>query len=289
MRRAQVLERIVDECAAIWRQMVPAQQEMEPVQRRLAPVARVLDGVDGVEAACESHDMQHLFDVVAWCVGEHQLLAAEARKRMLKRVLVHHHVGELGKDVRLAQEMPGIRAMVAHQAVQRGAIAAPETRADLVRTRLVDAEIAPQVGIDLLVHRRKDALARVVQRFAKIEDPHPPRRRQTGDAHCYLLRMSVPTPWSVSTSRSSACGTRPSMMCTLLTPLRAASSAEPIFGIMPPEMTPLDTRSSIFFGVRPVSSLPSLSSTPGVLVRTTSFSARSTSASLPATRSALML
>ena len=79
------------------------------------------------------------------------------------------------------------------------------------------------------------------------------------------------------------------MMCTLFTPLRAASSAEPIFGSMPPEITPFATRSSIFFGVSPVSSLPALSSTPGVLVSTTSFSARSTSASLPATRSALML
>ena len=79
------------------------------------------------------------------------------------------------------------------------------------------------------------------------------------------------------------------MMCTLFTPLRAASSAEPIFGSMPPETTPFATRSSIFFGVSPVSSLPALSSTPGVFVSTTSFSARSTSASLPATRSALML
>src|SRR4051794_40045466 len=43
------------------------------------------------------------------------------------------------------------------------------------------------------------------------------------------------------------------------------------------------------FGVRPVRSSPSLSSTPGVLVSTTSFSALRISASLPATRSALML
>jgi hypothetical protein len=42
--------------------------------------------------------------------------------------------------------------------------------------------------------------------------------------------MSVPTPWSVRTLEQQACGTRPSMMCTLFTPLRAASSAEPIFG-----------------------------------------------------------
>jgi hypothetical protein len=47
--------------------------------------------------------------------------------------------------------------------------------------------------------------------------------------------------------------------------------------------------SSICFGVMPVIRLPSLSSTPGVLVSSTSFSALRTSAILPATTSALML
>ena len=77
-------------------------------------------------------------------------------------------------------------------------------------------------------------------------------------------------------------------MCTDLTPPRAASSAELIFGNMPPDSVPSATSSSICFGVRPVSSLPLLSSTPGVLVNSTSFSAFSTSANLPATTSALM-
>ena len=42
-----------------------------------------------------------------------------------------------------------------------------------------------------------------------------------------------------------------------------ASSAEPIFGSMPPEMVPSANSSSMRFGVMPVSRLPSLSSTPG--------------------------
>ena len=53
--------------------------------------------------------------------------------------------------------------------------------------------------------------------------------------------ISVPTPWLVRISSSSACSTRPSMMCTLFTPLRAASSAELIFGSMPPESVPSAT------------------------------------------------
>src|SRR5205823_5099405 len=208
-----------------------------------------------------------------------------------------HHVDELREYVRLGDEVARMDAVVPHQAVQRGAVALPESLPHGVGARVVDAEVALEVVVDLLVHRRKNARLRVVQGVVEVEDPDAPGRRHARNAHyllpaggtTYLLRIKVPTPSSVSTSRRSACGTRPSMMCTLFTPLRAASSAEPIFGIMPPEITPFATRSSIFFGVSPVSSLPALSSTPGVLVSTTSFSARSTSASLPATRSALML
>src|SRR5689334_1481124 len=200
-----------------------------------------------------------------------------------------HHVRELREDVRLGEEFARVHAVVAHQAIERGAVGTPEMLPHDVGARLVHTEALAQERVDLLVHRREDARARVVQRVVEVKDPDPPRRRQARDAHRYLLRMRVPTPWSVRTSRSSACGTRPSMMCTLFTPLRAASSADPILGSMPPEITPLLTRSSIFLGVRPVSSLPCLSSTPGVLVMTTSFSARRISASLPARGSGWML
>ena len=79
------------------------------------------------------------------------------------------------------------------------------------------------------------------------------------------------------------------MMCELSTPFFTASSAEPILGSMPPEIVPSANSASISLAVRPVSSVPCLSSTPTVLVMSTSFSALSVSASLPATRSALML
>src|SRR6185295_121491 len=288
VRGAQVLEHVVDERAAVRIDVVLAQQHAKAVQRRLAAVARILDRIDRVEVPREPHRAQHARDVMARSIGEHELHAPEALERMLERVLVHHQVAELREDVGLRQEAARVDAVMAHEAVQRGAVAQPELLAHAVCARLVDAELAPQERVDLVVHRRKDARGSVVQRVVEVEDPHAPRRRQAGNAH-YLLLISVPTPWSVSTSRSSALGTRPSMMCTAFTPLRAASSAEPILGSMPPEMTPFATRSSMRRGVSPVRSLPSLSRTPGVLVSTTSFSARSTSASLPATRSALML
>ena len=86
-------------------------------------------------------------------------------------------------------------------------------------------------------------------------------------------RIIVPTPSLVSTSSSSACSTRPSMMCELATPFFTASSAEPIFGSMPPWIVPSANSASISLAVSPVSSLPCLSSTPVVLVISTSFSA----------------
>ena len=86
-----------------------------------------------------------------------------------------------------------------------------------------------------------------------------------------------------------AWGTRPSMMWTALTPLRAASRAEAILGNMPPDKVPSANSASISRALKSVSKLPALSSTPGVLVNNTSFSAFKTSASLPATTSALML
>src|SRR5688500_12231621 len=269
MRGTQVLQDVVDEGAAVGVQVVLAQQHVEAVLRRLAAVARILDRIDRVKVARQPDGMEHAAHVVPRRIREDQLHAAQARQGMLEGVLVHHDVGQLGEHVRLGEEAPRVGAVMAHQAVQRGAVAQPEVAPHAIRALVVHAELALEEIVDLQVHRRKDGRGRVVQRVVEVKNPHPPRRRQAGNAH-YLLLMRVPTPWSVSTSSSSALGTPPSMMCTLRTPLRAASSAEPILGSMPPEITPL-------------------ASTPGVLVSTTSFSACSTSASLPATRSALML
>src|SRR5688500_324542 len=289
MPRAQVAEDVVDQGAAMRVEIVLAQQNVEAVESRLAPIAGVLDGVDAIEVARKADGIQDAAHVLPRRIGKDELHAAQAGKRVFQRIFVQHDVGELGKHVRLGEEAPGVHAVVAHEAVQRRAVALPELLAHAVGARLVQAELAHGDLVDLHVHRREDGGRRVVQRVIEVEDPHAPGRREACDSHNYLLLMSVPTPWSVRTSSNRALGTRPSMIWTLCTPLRAASSAEPILGSMPPEITPFATSSSILRGVSPVRSLPSLSSTPGVLVSTTSFSARSTSASFPATRSALML
>jgi hypothetical protein len=48
----------------------------------------------------------------------------------------------------------------------------------------------------------------------------------------------VPTPYSVKSSSSSACWTRPSMMTAPSTPFSTASTHVSILGIMPPRMVP---------------------------------------------------
>ena len=77
----------------------------------------------------------------------------------------------------------------------------------------------------------------------------------------------------VRISSNKAWGTRPSMICTDATPLFAASSADAILGNMPPDKVPSANIASISRAERSVSRLPALSSTPGVLVSSSSFSA----------------
>lgn len=121
------------------------------------------------------------------------------------------------------------------------------------------------------------------------------RRRRAADAHVGHPGLAqrglimVPTPSSVNKSRSTACSTRPSRICAARTPPRTASTAQRIFGSMPPAMVPSPISSSTRLRSNARISSPSASSRPAVLVSSTSFSARSTSATLPATRSALML
>src|SRR3989338_8068170 len=200
---------------------------------------------------------------------------------MAQTRLAQHHPIKLRELVGMPQEVFRVSVVVTHQAAQRRAVTLPVMHAQCVCRRFIQLQILLQRGGHAAVEVRKNVRRRIMQRIVQIKNPDPLR-------HFYLLLISVPTPSSVRISSSSACSTRPSMICTDFTPLRAASSAEPIFGNMPPDNVPSATRLSMSFGVKPESRLPSLSSTPGVLVSSTSFSALSTSASLPATRSALM-
>src|SRR5690606_33900228 len=110
-----------------------------------------------------------------------------------------------------------------------------------------------------LIHDRKDMRVCVMQGIVEVKDPDASTASRDRVYHCaqsftifkalnatwiqtsrsdYLALMSVPTPSSVSTSNRSACSTRPSMICTDFTPLRAASRAELILGSMPPDSVP---------------------------------------------------
>src|SRR4029079_14260821 len=225
---AQVLRHVIDKGTAVRVEIVRAQQHPEPVQRRLGPVTGAFDRVHRVEKSSEAEDREHLLDVVARRVGKDELSAAEQRKGVVQRAVADHHGAELGKAVRLAQEPGRVGAVVAHQPLERRSVALPEPSAHLVGAFLVHAERRLEPVVDLRVHRRKDVRPRVVQRFVEVEDPHPPGRREPGNAH-HFERISVPTPSSVSTSSSSACGTRPSMMWQERTPARAASATHADF------------------------------------------------------------
>src|SRR5438128_1598825 len=102
-------------------------------------------------------------------------------------------------------------------------------------------------------------------------------------------RISVPTPREVSTSSSTAWRTRPSITCAWRTPPRIASRQHSTLGIMPPAMVPSRIMSAAASAGSVSTSAPSRLFTPSTSVSRMSFSARSASATLPATTSALML
>src|SRR5487761_2001295 len=153
----------------------------------------------------------------------------------------YHHFSQLGKLVGMPQKMIWIGAVMTHQSAQGRTVFTPVMLTQRIRLRLAQLQVFLQIGSHTFVDVRKDVRTCVVQGIVQIKNP---QRR----AH-YLLLMSVPTPSSVRISSNSACRTRPSMICTERTPLRAASSAELIFGNMPPDKVPSATSSSICEGV----------------------------------------
>ena len=77
--------------------------------------------------------------------------------------------------------------------------------------------------------------------FARIIPPHLFGALQaivTRDGRSQSGLTRVPTPYSVNSSSSRACGTRPSMITAPSTPFSTASTHVSIFGIMPPRMVP---------------------------------------------------
>src|SRR5690606_28522744 len=219
------------------------------------------------------------------------------------------------------QEIRRTHVMVTHHADHGGTVFAPVFFSHGRGVRMIEPQGFHHRLRHCTVDVRKNGMGCIMQGVVQIKEPDPllragTRRRATdvpndpfGQApscpdatnhrrvpapdtrcrHGQWERIIVPTPWSVRISSNMQCSTRPSTICTELTPFFAASSADEIFGSMPPLMVPSANSSSMLDAVRPVSRLPFLSSTPGVFVIMISFSACMICAIRPATRSALML
>ena len=157
-----------------------------------------------------------------------------------------------------------VGAVVAHQAEQGGSIALPVILAEVVGRLLVEAEVALDIFPHRLIDVRKDvgvALCRCCRDRTTRRDSSSgrsvplksPLLRAFRVCRRCLVRLDHGADAVVGQDlEQGACSTRPSMMCMPLTPLRAASSAEPIFGSMPPDSVPSATMSSICLGVIPV-------------------------------------
>ena len=179
----QVFQHVVHEHASVGVELVRPHQHMEPGGRRLGAEPRAFDRVDRVEMAPDAHRPQLLLDVVARGGGEHELGPAKPGQGVAQGVLVDEHVAQFRELVRGAQELARVGAVVPHQSGKGGAVLLPEARAHRVGAFIVQRELLLQEIVDLHMHGREDVRPRVMQRVVEVEDPHPPRRGDAGDAH----------------------------------------------------------------------------------------------------------
>ncbi|ABA49821.1 hypothetical protein BURPS1710b_0379 [Burkholderia pseudomallei 1710b] len=311
----QVAARILDEDgvrqARVRRAHRPAQHRGVGLRAPCAAIAHLLDRDHALEQAVDLQLAQHRARIGFGGVRQHDLAAGQRSDEPREPALGAHHRRQVGERVDDLQEIVRIDRVMAREAEERRAVAARVVGAQMIGVRALDFQRIDDVLRHRPVDRREDRMRRVVQRVVEIEEPDgaarlragaPParslgrllaRRRRGGAARlaarAQCERIIVPNGCSVRISSSTECSMRPSTIWTDFTPLFAASSADEIFGSMPPEIVPSSKSASISRADRSVSRLPSLSITPGMLVIITSFSAFSTVASLPATRSALML
>src|SRR5262249_51525579 len=241
-----------------------------PATTLRAPAARELHRrLDRLRAAVAQED----------ALGERVPAEERGQLALDRRVIVVRHVQQLA---RLPADGLHHRGMAVAQAVHR------DPREEV--------EVAPAVGVPqsaALAARDGERLSRIERDLVRVVAGDDLRARHARASRRRGRRTpcitSVPTPWLVSTSRSSACRARPSITCACLTPPRRASMQHSIFGIMPPSMTPAAIISLASSAYSEGTSLPSRPFTPSTSVSRISFSACSASASLPATTSALML
>src|SRR5262249_20626309 len=174
---------------------------------------------------------------------------------------VHSFPTRRSSDLRLR-----VHAVHLHEAAQRGAELAVVSFLQVARVCKGHAQQAGDELTHALIDLQEEIAVGGIERVVKVEHPHlrslkpaPMRarlaragsvwggrgraatgsRRKGSHALFFALRAtSVPTPCSVNSSRSTQCGTRPSITTTASTPASTTSMQPSIFGIMPPVMTP---------------------------------------------------
>ena len=109
------------------------------------------------------------------------LRPGEPREQAAQAALGAQQSGDT-EVVGLAQKVSGIDAVVAHEAEQGRAIAAPVQRAQPVRFGAFDAQRPFDVVGHAPVDRIEDRVRRVVQRVVEVEQPHRRARRPRAGA-----------------------------------------------------------------------------------------------------------
>ena len=110
----------------------------------VASKAHVLDAERTLEAAREAQRLQHALGIGARRIGQQQLAPPQTRQRRAVVYMAAHLRFQAWQTVGLAQEVRHVHAVVADQAGERGAIAAPVA----VAQRSGGVFIQAQLGLD---------------------------------------------------------------------------------------------------------------------------------------------
>ena len=119
---------------------------------------------------CSAQFAQHGPGIGARRVGQQHLAARQPGEQARKAAFGAQQFGDV-EVVGLPQEVMRIDAMVAHQAEQGRAIAAPVERAQAVRLVARHLELAFDIVGHAPVDRAEDRVRCVVQRVVEVEEP----------------------------------------------------------------------------------------------------------------------
>ena len=243
MRGLQIVRQVFEHGRLAINAIAKFEEAPERLRLGLRHIAAGRDIVNPVELIQHAQLFRHPLGMARRAVGEDEFAALKPLDGFgkLRRVLNRRQV----YIVHVGQEPLGLDAMLGHQPGKRGPVLVIKLLLHLEGGRRIEPEQLLNVSGHAPVDLGEQIALGGIERVVEIEDPKPRVPESLGDAarawrsvSHQSRSISVPTPCSVNSSSSTACGTRPSRITTPSTPFSITLMHPSTFGIMPPVMVP---------------------------------------------------